>query len=315
MLTYLAAVLVGLGLLIVGADQLVKGSARIAVTKRLPAVVVGAVVIGLGTSAPEILVSVLAAWGGSLEIAVGNIVGSNMTNVTLVLGVAALIVPVMVSSPILRREAPLSAGAAILFAILLMDGEFSRLDAAALLTALALTAWIVLRPRAADPDAEARLSEFVDPRGHYPLRTETLRSLLGLAGTVGGAQLLVWGARGIATDLDLAEGFIGVSLVAVGTSLPELVSTVQSARRRQHDLIMGNLLGSNIMNSLVAGGVAGMLGPGTIADPSLTRFTIWAMAIVAAGGTLLMGTGRQVVRWEAIVLLVAFVGTLLLAAR
>jgi cation:H+ antiporter len=103
--------------------------------------------------------------------------------------------------------------------------------------------------------------------------------------------------------------------VAVGTSLPELVSTVQSARRRQHDLIMGNLLGSNIMNSLVAGGVAGMLGPGTIADPSLTRFTIWAMAIVAAGGTLLMGTGRQVVRWEAIVLLVAFVGTLLLAAR
>jgi cation:H+ antiporter len=315
MLTYLATVLVGLGLLIVGADQLVKGSARIAVTKRLPAVVVGAVVIGLGTSAPEILVSVLAAWEGSLEIAVGNIVGSNMTNVTLVLGVAALITPVVVSSPILRREAPLSAGAAILFAILLMDGEFSRLDAAALLMALALTAWIVLRPRAADPDAEARLSEFVDPRGHYPLRTETLRSLLGLAGTVGGAQLLVWGARGIATDLDLAEGFIGVSLVAVGTSLPELVSTVQSARRRQHDLIMGNLLGSNIMNSLVAGGVAGMVGPGVLSDPGLTQVTIWAMAIVAAGGTLLMGTGRQVVRWEAIVLLVAFVGTLVLAAR
>lgn len=308
------AVLGGLALLIVAADQLVKGSARLAVTMALPAVVVGAVVIGLGTSAPEILVSALAAYEGSPEIAIGNIVGSNTANVTLVLGVAALITPVAISSSTLRREAPVAALSVIVFAVL-AQGGLSRLDALILLVVLAAAGWQVLRPRAADAEAETRLAGFVDPHGRFPLRVEIPRALGGLVGTVAGAQLLVWGARGIADDLGIAEGFVGLSLVAVGTSLPELVSTIQSARQRQHDLIMGNLLGSNIINSLVAGGLTGLLGAGPVDDPALLGFTAWAMAGVAAAGSLFMGTGRTVVRWEAVLLLITFCVILALAAR
>jgi cation:H+ antiporter len=305
-------VVIGLAALTVAADHLVRGAARLAVNLRIPAVVVGAVVIGLGTSAPELLVSVLAALEGSLPIAVGNIVGSNMANVTLVLGVAALIAPIPVNVPTLRREAPIAAGAVVLFAIVIQNG-ITRVEGVILLVTLAAVAVVLFRPRAADAVSD-QLSEFVDTRRRYPMRTEATRTAIGLIGTIAGSQALVSGARGIAEGFGLAEGFVGVSLVAVGTSLPELVSSIQAARARQHQLIVGNLLGSNIINSLLVGGVVAVVGPGPIDEPTLVGLAAWIMAGVAAAGSLLMGTGRQVARWEGALLLAVFVITMPLVA-
>jgi len=221
-----AGVIAGLALLAWAADQLVVGAARLAVALRVSAVVVGAGVIGLGTSAPEILISVLAAAEGSVELAAGNIVGSNIANVALVAAVAALIVPLQASSTTLRREAPLSALAVIAFGVMLQV-DLPRLGGVVLLLALPLgVVWIggssVGGHDDAVTDGEGASRESGD------LRREAARTILALIGTAAGAQLVVTGAEGIATETGIGEGFVGLTVVAIGTALPELVTAVQA---------------------------------------------------------------------------------------
>jgi cation:H+ antiporter len=309
MLLPILGAIAGLALLTYAADQFVIGAARIASALRLSAVVIGAVVIGFGTSAPEMVVSGLAAGRGSLDIAVGNIVGSNVANLTLVLGAAALVTPIVVHSPVLKREAPISLGVTLVFAVLVQSG-LSRADAVVLgVLLIASLAVILLASRTADEVMTGEVEEFLAD-GPIARGKEALRTMLGLVGTLVAAQLLVVSATEIAAGLGLSEGFIGLTVVAIGTSLPELATALQAARKDETDLIIGNLLGSNLFNSGGVAAVAGLAGPGPLGDPTIVGFATLLMIGVSLGATLFMVTGKQVVRWEGALLLAAYVATI-----
>jgi cation:H+ antiporter len=310
-------VLVGLVLLAKAADHFVTGAARLAGALRIAPVVIGAVVIGVGTSAPEALVSSLAAGQGKLDIAVGNVIGSNAANLTLVLGAAAVIAPIRAPRGILRRELPLAMAATVAFA-LAVQGGLARAESIALLVALVVALLLLLvgsRSRSgADDELAAEVTEFLSTDGRVRVNAEVVRTVLGLIGTVAGAQAMVTGASGIADAIGLGEGFVGLTLVAVGTSLPELVTAIAAARKGEDELIIGNLLGSNLFNSLAVAGLAGVIGPGPLVDETLSGFAVLLMLVVSAGAALAMIGRREVVRWEGIVLLAAYVGTVPLLA-
>jgi cation:H+ antiporter len=315
MLLAVLGVVLGLAVLTYAADQFVVGAARLATVLRLSTVVIGAVVIGFGTSAPELLVSALAASQGSLDIAIGNIVGSNVANLTLVLGVAALATPIVVHSTVLKREAPLSLLAVIAFAIVVQNG-LTAIEGVILATLLVVSLTIIVwssRREGGDEELGAEVEEFL-AGGPPSTGKEVVRTLLGLLGTLGAAQLLVLSASTIATELGLSEGFIGLTVVAIGTSLPELATAVQAARKDETDLIIGNLLGSNLFNSAAVGATAAFAGAGQVADPTITGIGVALMVTVAVVATAFMITGKRVQRIEGAVLLAAYVATLPLLA-
>ncbi|MFA9444196.1 calcium/sodium antiporter [Egicoccus sp. AB-alg6-2] len=315
MLMPVLGVLAGLALLTFAADQFVAGAARIATAMRLSAIVVGAVVIGFGTSAPEMVVSGLAAGQGSLDIGVGNIVGSNVANLTLVLGVAAMITPIAVGSSVLRREAPLSLALTVVFAVL-VQGGLSRWNAALLGLLLLVALTLILRSSRGGTGNESLaggVDEYVGAQ-RPSLPREWTRTVLGLVGTLIAAQILVTSASTIAAELGLAEGFVGLTVVAIGTSLPELATAVQAARKGQTDLIVGNLLGSNLFNSGAVAAVAGLAGPGPLSDPTIVGFATILMVGVSVLATAFMVTGKRVVRWEGAALLLGYLVCLPLLA-
>ncbi|MBW3659143.1 MAG: calcium/sodium antiporter [Actinobacteria bacterium] len=306
MLLPILGLAVGLVLLTVAADHFVIGAARLAARLRLSTVVIGAVVIGFGTSAPEMVVSGLAAAQGSLDIAVGNVIGSNIANLSLVLGLAALVVPIVVGSPTIRREAPLSLGATVLFAVL-VQGGLTRIEAVVAGLALAAAlAWMLLTSSDDDPELTDEVDEFLGDEAEVRTAREAVRTLLGLGFTLGAAQVLVLSATTVASRVGLEEGFVGLTIVAIGTSLPELATSLQAARKGETDLIVGNLLGSNIFNSLAVVAVAGLLGPGRLADPTLAGAAVVLMLTISVLATVFMATGRRVVRWEGLVLLIGY---------
>lgn len=306
----IGSLLAGLVMLVWSADQFVLGSSRLGALFALPPVIIGAVVMGFGTSAPELLVSSLAAAGGDLDLGVGNIIGSNVANLSLVLGAAAIFAPMVLPAEVFKREAPISIGAAVVFAVFVVDGRLERWEGVVLVVLLAIVLTILIRSgRSQD------LDELIDPGDTDMARgRESIRTFVGLTGTVLGAQLVVWGASDIAEEVGVTGGFIGFSLVALGTSLPELVTTVAAARRRETDLIIGNLLGSNIFNALAVGGFMGLVGPGLIGDDSLTSYGIAAMLVVVAVSFVLATIGRAVGRADAVILLSLYVGTMVMLA-
>jgi cation:H+ antiporter len=312
MLLAVLGVIAGLVLLTFAADQFVIGAARLAVVLRLSTVVVGAVVIGFGTSAPELLVTALAGARGSIDLAVANVVGSNVANLTLVLGAAALVTPIAVHATVLKREAPLSLVAVLVFGALTFFplGVVGGVLLATLLVA-SLTFIVVSSRRSGVGDVElsAEVDEFLTD-GDVRTGFEAGRTVVGLLGTLGGAQLLIVNATAIASSLGLSEGFIGLTVVAIGTSLPELATALQAARKDETDLIIGNLLGSNLFNAGAVGAVAMFVGAGQQVGPSVTTIAVPLMAIVAVVATVFMITGKRVVRWEAAVLIAAYLATL-----
>jgi cation:H+ antiporter len=312
MLLAVLGVIAGLVLLTFAADQFVIGAARLAVVLRLSTVVVGAVVIGFGTSAPELLVTALSGARGSIDLAVANVVGSNVANLTLVLGAAALVTPIAVHATVLKREAPLSLVAVLVFGVLTL---FTLRVGGGVLLATMLVAsltFIVVSSRRSgvgDVELSAEVDEFLTD-GDVRTGLEAGRTVVGLLGTLGGAQLLIVNATAIASSLGLSEGFIGLTVVAIGTSLPELATALQAARKDETDLIIGNLLGSNLFNAGAVGAVAMFVGAGQQVGPSVTTIAVPLMAIVAVVATFFMITGKRVVRWEAAVLIAAYLATL-----
>jgi cation:H+ antiporter len=301
-------VLIGIVLLARAADAFVEGAANVAGSLRISPVVIGAVLIGFGTSLPELLVSALAASDGNLDLGVGNIVGSNVANLTLVLGAAAFFVPLLVTRAVLSREAPLSLLAVLLFAWLTGDG-LTRWEGAILLTGLVLVlTWIVFAGR------EQVLEAVVIGEQERSLAYELVETGLGLVGTVLGAQFLVWGAVAIAETADLSGGLVGFTLVAIGTSLPELVTAVAAARKNETELILGNLLGSNVFNSLAVGGVIAVYGAGPINDRALATWGVGGMAVVALVAWAFMVTRRRLHRVEAALLMLLWVAAVLFMA-
>ena len=308
MMVQIVGAIAGLVLLASAADHLVLGSSRLAHRLRISPVVVGVVVIGLGTSAPEFLVSGLAAARGDTGIAVGNIVGSNILNLTLLLGVAAIIAPIPVVSRVVRREVPLAFAAIVLFGVLAVVAGLA-VPTAAILAAAGLAAlWSLVRWARTDRTA-AELAHEVDEfvtRVEPVRRTwvEVVRAVLGLLGVLAGAQLLVTGASAVATGLGVSQLVIGFTLVALGTSLPELVTSIQAQRRGESDLVVGNLFGSNLFNSLIGGAVIGF-ADGTTAYAGVVLVSV--MVVTAGLAWVLLRRGLRLTRLEGVALTLAYV--------
>jgi cation:H+ antiporter len=301
--------LAGLLLLTVAADQLVLGAGRLAAMLRIAPVVVGVVVIGLGTSAPEFLVSGVASARGSGGIAIGNLVGSNIINLTLVLGAAAMVAPVVVRSSVPAREAPVTVLATAVFGGLALLGL--TLVAGVALAVLGAAAMVLLvrlaRTGPGDP-MQDEVVEFLEPAPRRRWLLETGRALLGLAGTLAGAQLVVAAATTLAQRWGVSDAVIGFTLVAFGTSLPELVTAIQAQRRRESDLLVGNLLGSNLFNSLIGGAIVGLFASST--ESSVTYPAIAAMIGISLLAWLLLFRGYRVNRIEGGILIAAYAATL-----
>jgi cation:H+ antiporter len=259
---------VGFVAVVWGADRFVYGAAGLASNLGVSRLVIGLTIVAFGTSAPEMLVSGMAAAAGSREMGIGNAIGSNITNVTLVLGAAALVHPLSIHSRLLIREIPiLFLSMAVAWAFL-WDGELSRVEGLVLLAGMfVLVVWIALqgsREERQDPDALAGGSEDDEIPRSLPTRRAIGMLLVGLLFLLVGSRVLVWGAVGIARDLGVSELVVGLTLVALGTSLPELAASVAAARHGEQDIAVGNVIGSNMFNLLGVLALPGIIAPGPV---------------------------------------------------
>lgn len=310
----IVSILGGLILLALGAERLVRGSSSIALRMGVTPLVVGLTIVAFGTGSPEMIVSLQAALTGSGDLALGNIVGSNIANIALILGVAALARPLQVRSVLLRREMPVMIGVTLLLLVLLRDGELGRVDGAILTAgAIAYTVGIYVASRRVR-DAEVA-AEFAQEM-HEP-QASTSRSvafvIAGFAGLLIGAHVLVNGAVLVAQALGLSQVLIGLTVIAIGTSLPELATSVVAALRNNADVAFGNVLGSNILNILLILGVVAMIQP--ISATGLRTLDLAAMVGSAALLYPLLWRGRILNRWEGAMLLAGYVAYLVLAVR
>lgn len=311
MLIALLAIAVGLILLVWSADRFVEGSAAAAGHFGMPPLLIGMVVVGFGTSAPEMVVSALAASQGNPGLALGNAYGSNITNIALILGITALIAPIAVHSQVMRKELPILAVVTLFALWQLFDGTLSTLDALALLgvffVLIGWSIWSGMRtpddPMATEVNAELQAHAM-------PIRKALLWLAAGLVLLIISSRILVWGAVDLATAFGVSDLIIGLTIVAVGTSLPELASSIIAARKGEHDLALGNILGSNLFNTLAVVGIAGLITPIGVADEVLVRDLPVMAALTFALFVLgygFHGPGR-INRLEGGTLLAVFVG-------
>jgi len=312
----------GLVLLVVGGEALVRGASRLATALGISPLVVGLTVVAFSTSAPELAVTVSSAWRGQPDIAVGNIVGSNIANVLLILGLSAAIAPLVVAQQLIRVDVPLMIGASLLMFILAVDGVVSGLEGG-LLFAL-LIGYTTLAIAASRQETRAieqeYAAEYGTPRAtsapQWPLNV--LLVVAGVAMLVGGAQWLVEGAVALARLLGVSELIIGLTIVAVGTSLPELATSVVAAIRRERDIAVGNAIGSNIFNILSVLGLTALVAPNGVAvSPAALNFDLPVMIAVAVACLPVFFNGYRIERWEGVMFLgyyVAYTAYLALAA-
>ena len=246
-------ILVGLVMLFYGGDYLVTGSIRLATRFKTSPFVIGATVIGFGTSAPELAVSVLASLQGSGELALGNVIGSNIANVGLVLGLTSLLIPLTISEQRFKSEAPILLGVSLLILYLAWDHHLLRWEGGFMVVLLVMYLWTAF--------GKKEVSDIELEEGGYGWLPTPLLIIFGLILLIVGAEVLVKGATGIAREMGISEWFIGVSIVAVGTSLPEIVSALIAAKRGHGEMAIGNVFGSNIFNILLVLGVASSIQP------------------------------------------------------
>lgn len=303
------AILAGLAALIWSADRFVLGAASLAQRLGMPSLLIGMLVIGFGTSAPEMIVSALASLQGNPGLALGNAYGSNIVNIALILGVTALISPIVVNSSVVRRELPVLGAVTVLSVALLWDLELSRLDGIVLLAAFAgLVAWSIREARMSRGDALA-----VETEADMDIHPLSRNAAIGW--TVGGLLLLivssralVWGAVELARSFGVSDLVIGLTVVAIGTSLPELASSIAALRRKEHDIALGNVVGSNLFNTLAVVGISGVIMPFAAPSEILTRDLPVMSALTFALVVMCYGFGRRgrVNRIEGCLLLAAF---------
>ena len=313
MILEFAAILAGFALLVWSADRFVLGASAVASIMGVSTLVVGILVVGIGTSAPEMLVSGIAAYEGKTGLSVGNALGSNITNIALVLGFSCLLIPLQVQSKIIKREIPLLLVIMIFGWFLLMDGELGFLDGALLFVAFGL---VIVRQLLEAKNSRADILEasFEDeiPKD-MPLPTALFWLLLGFLVLVGSARLLVWGAVEVALAFGVSELIVGLTVVAIGTSLPELAATIAAARKGEHDIAIGNVIGSNIFNLVGVMALPGIIAPG-IVDPDVMARDYPLML----GLTVLLflfasePVGKRVIgRWKGAVFLSIYIGYLI----
>jgi cation:H+ antiporter len=273
MWTELLAIIGGFVLLTWSADRFVVGASAIAYILKVSPLIIGLTIVGLGTSAPEMLVSAVASWQGNSGLAVGNALGSNIINTGLILGITAIIIPLNVHSSIVRRELPVLLLVMVIALLLLLDGTLGRLDGTLLLTGMAIMLiWVVRVGLTPQTPEDPMSDEFAD---EIPTNMSMGRAvfwlIVGGLCLLGSSRLLVWGAVSVAESMGISDLVIGLTVVALGTSLPELAASVMSAIKNEHDIALGNVIGSNIFNLLAVLGLPGVINPGPIDAEVLSR--------------------------------------------
>lgn len=311
MTLFFASVALGLFLLVWSADKFVDGASDVARYLGMSPLLIGMVIIGFGTSAPEMVVSAMSSANGSPGIALGNAYGSNITNIALILGLTSLLMPINVHSQVLKKELPILLGITVLTIGLIADLDLSRLDAIVLLVVFSgIVGWTIKQGLTENKDALGTEMDMELSTHHTPIKKSVFFLIFGLLVLVLSSRLLVYGAVGIATALGVSEILVGLTVVAVGTSLPELASSVIAARKGESDLALGNVLGSNLFNTLAVVGISGSIAPSTI-----EREIFYRDISVMTALTLLLfffsygfrGKGR-ISRVEGAILLAGYIG-------
>ena len=311
MLLFSAAIVLGLIFLILSADRFVDAASVIAQRTGLSPLIIGMLIVGIGTSAPEMLVSALAAMQGNPGLALGNAYGSNITNIALILGLTALLSPIPVQSGILRKELPVLCIVTAASIGLLWDGHLGLFDSALLVVALlALMVWLV-RTGQESPDSFTEEAE-ANAQAHLPKMGHTgVMLFLSLAVMMAASQGLIWGAEGLAKAAGVSDLVIGLTVLAFGTSVPELASSLVAARKGQHALALGNVIGSNLFNTLGVVGIAGLISPSVVEPDLLTRDLPVVAALSLSLFIIGMGwRGRmgRINRVEGVILLAVYAG-------
>ncbi|MES9824224.1 MAG: calcium/sodium antiporter [Candidatus Thiodiazotropha endolucinida] len=310
MFLFSVAILVGLVVLVWSADRFISGAAALADNLGVSPMLIGLTVVGFGTSAPEVLVSTMASFNGNPGLAIGNAIGSNIANIGLILGFTALLIPLSVHSSVLRREYPLLLAVSAMAFLLMWDGELNQLDGVILLvTLVAVLGWMIYTAKtgAADPIA----GEFDAEIPHdIPTQKAIVLLLAGLIFLLLSSRLLVWGASNVASALGVSDVIIGLTIVAIGTSLPELAASITSALKGEDDLAIGNVIGSNLYNLLAVLSIPGLVTPGAYSPEVLERDLPVMMVLTIFLFFMGHGLGKQgrINRLEGLLLLLCFIG-------
>ena len=306
----LLLMIVGFAVLIWSADRFLSGAAATATNLGVSNIVIGLTIVSLGTSAPEIVVALIAALEGNPILAVGNAIGSNIANIGLVLGITAIVAPLPFSQSVLRRELPWLLGATILAIALIFDRELDFIDGLFLLAGLAYILWQLLRSEAAADPAESALASELEELPEMKQSTALFWLFVGLAALLAAAQLLVYAATQIAIELGISSMSIGLTIVAIGTSLPELAATVGAAMKGQSDIAIGNIVGSNILNILAVLAIPGMITATSLDFSALWRDSgmMLALTLMLALFAYGMNSRAVITRFEGLVMLLAWVG-------
>jgi len=272
MLIDYAAIFAGFILLIWSADRFIIGAAATARNFDVPPLIIGLTIVGFGTSAPEMMVAGFASFDGSPAMAIGNALGSNITNITLVLGVAALITPLDVHSRIIKKELPILLLATFMALALMSDMALDRFDGFVLASLLVLLMWWITRQAIRGKSKDALTDEYISELPDKMPNSHAIFWLItGLLLLTASSKILVWGAVNIATDLGISELVIGLTVIAIGTSLPELAASIAGALKGEHDLAIGNVVGSNLFNTLGVLAIPGLIQPAPLAEGILER--------------------------------------------
>lgn len=299
MLLEIGMIIAGVVLVLWGADRLTDGAVALAERMNIPQIVIGLTIVAVGTSAPEFCVSLVSALKGTADLAVGNVVGSNIFNAMLITGVAAMVAPMTVLPSTVRKDIPIAVVASFaLAAMVLFDGDVSRLDAAILALGFTAFMWLTLH------GAKGHGSEDAAASKGYSVAKSLLLLVLGLACLVVGSNLFVDGATYVAGALGVSEAVIGLTVVAGGTSLPELATSVVAARKGNSGIAIGNVLGSNVMNILLILGGAGLICPMQVQGITIVDFAMLTGSMLLLW--LFAGTKLTVARWEGAVLTLLF---------
>lgn len=315
MLIDFTAIIAGFILLIWSADRFIIGAAATARNFDVPPLIIGLTIVGFGTSAPEMMVAGFASYDGSPAMAIGNALGSNIANITLVLGIAALISPLDVHSRIIKKELPILLVATLMALALLRDSTLSQLDGFILLSLLFLLMWWITRQGIRNQSEDALTDEYLEELPDVmPTYQAMFWLVAGLVLLTVSSKILVWGAVNIATELGVSELVIGLTIIAIGTSLPELAASITGALKNEHDIAIGNVIGSNLFNTLGVLAIPGLIAPSALAEGILERdmpvvFILTIMLFVMAYG--FRGQGR-INRLEGGLLLSAFIAYQLL---
>lgn len=303
MIVNILMIVAGVVLVLWGADRLTDGAVALAERMEIPQIVIGLTIVALGTSAPEFCVSLVSALKGTADLAVGNVVGSNIFNTMFIVGVAAMVAPMTILPSTVKKDVPVALLASVALTVMvLMDGDLSRVDAALLFVGFLAFMWVTLRGAKGSHAIE---QEQAAPRGYSVLKSVGLL-VLGLACLVVGSNIFVDGATSVAQTLGVSEAVIGLTIVAGGTSLPELATSVVAARKGNSGIAIGNVLGSNVLNILLILGAAGLICPMQVQGITLVDFAMMTGSVLLLW--LFSYTKLTVARWEGAVLTVLFLG-------